>query len=80
MARASSCARWVCASLAIDRALRTDVPFIVAGIVTLLEETKPGMHLFWRFHDLCPFDVLGIGNAIVDVISRADDAFLPSTP
>ena len=33
-------------SLAIDRAtLRTDVPFIVAGIVTLLEETKPGMHL-----------------------------------
>ena len=33
-------------SLAIDRAeLRPDVPFIVAGIVTLLEETKPGMHL-----------------------------------
>jgi len=33
-------------SLAIDRAsLRTDVPFTVAGIVTLLEETKPGMHL-----------------------------------
>jgi peroxiredoxin family protein len=33
-------------SLAIDRAaLRSDVPFIVAGIVTLLEETKPGMHL-----------------------------------
>ncbi len=33
-------------SLAIDRAtLRTDVPFIVAGIVTLLEETRPGMHL-----------------------------------
>ena len=25
--------------------LRTDVPFTVAGIVTLLEETKPGMHL-----------------------------------
>jgi peroxiredoxin family protein len=33
-------------SLAIDRAgLRADVPFTVAGIVTLLEETKPGMHL-----------------------------------
>jgi peroxiredoxin family protein len=33
-------------SLAIDRAaLRSDVPFIVAGIVTLLEETRPGMHL-----------------------------------
>ena len=33
-------------SLGIDRAsLRSDVPFIVAGIVTLLEETKPGMHL-----------------------------------
>jgi peroxiredoxin family protein len=33
-------------SLAIDRkGLRTDVPFTVAGIVTLLEETKPGMHL-----------------------------------
>ena len=33
-------------SLAIDRtSLRTDVPFTVAGIVTLLEETKPGMHL-----------------------------------
>ena len=33
-------------SLAIDRAaLRKDVPFTVAGIVTLLEETKPGMHL-----------------------------------
>jgi peroxiredoxin family protein len=32
--------------LGIDRAqLRTDVPFTVAGIVTLLEETKPGMHL-----------------------------------
>jgi peroxiredoxin family protein len=25
--------------------LRADVPFTVAGIVTLLEETKPGMHL-----------------------------------
>jgi peroxiredoxin family protein len=33
-------------ALGIDRAqLRGDVPFIVAGIVTLLEETKPGMHL-----------------------------------
>jgi peroxiredoxin family protein len=33
-------------SLGIDRAsLRTDVPFTIAGIVTLLEETKPGMHL-----------------------------------
>lgn len=33
-------------SLGIDRArLRTDVPFKVAGIVTLLEETRPGMHL-----------------------------------
>lgn len=33
-------------SLDIDRtSLRTDVPFTVAGIVTLLEETKPGMHL-----------------------------------
>jgi peroxiredoxin family protein len=33
-------------SLAIDRAgLRSDVPFTVAGIVTLLEETKTGMHL-----------------------------------
>jgi len=33
-------------SLAIDRAsLRCDVPFTVAGIVTLLEETRPGMHL-----------------------------------
>src|SRR5258705_2576836 len=33
-------------SLAIDRkGLRTDVPFTIAGIVTLLEETKPGMHL-----------------------------------
>ena len=33
-------------ALAIDRAsLRTDVPFIIAGIVTLLEETRPGMHL-----------------------------------
>jgi len=33
-------------SLGIDQSeLRTDVPFTVAGIVTLLEETKPGMHL-----------------------------------
>ena len=33
-------------SLDIDRtSLRADVPFTVAGIVTLLEETKPGMHL-----------------------------------
>jgi peroxiredoxin family protein len=33
-------------SLSIDRAsLRTDVPFTVAGIVTLLEATRPGMHL-----------------------------------
>jgi peroxiredoxin family protein len=33
-------------SLGIDVAsLRGDVPFTVAGIVTLLEETKPGMHL-----------------------------------
>ncbi len=33
-------------ALAIDRAsLGTDIPFTVAGIVTLLEETKPGMHL-----------------------------------
>ncbi len=33
-------------SLGIDRAaLRGDVPFTIAGIVTLLEETKPGMHL-----------------------------------
>ena len=33
-------------SLDIDAAsLRDDVPFTVAGIVTLLEETKPGMHL-----------------------------------
>ncbi len=33
-------------SLAIDRtSLRADVPFTVAGIVTLLEETKSGMHL-----------------------------------
>jgi peroxiredoxin family protein len=33
-------------SLDIDRTtLRADVPFTVAGIVTLLEETKPGMHL-----------------------------------
>ena len=33
-------------SLAIDRAaLRGDVPVTIAGIVTLLEETRPGMHL-----------------------------------
>ncbi len=33
-------------SLGIEKSqLRSDVPFIVAGIVTLLEETKPGMHL-----------------------------------
>ena len=33
-------------ALGIDRSsLRADVPFTVAGIVTLLEETKPGMHL-----------------------------------
>ncbi len=33
-------------SLDIDRtSLRTDVPFTIAGIVTLLEETRPGMHL-----------------------------------
>jgi peroxiredoxin family protein len=33
-------------SLAIDRkALRADVPVTIAGIVTLLEETRPGMHL-----------------------------------
>ena len=33
-------------SLGIDKSeLRGDVPFTVAGIVTLLEETKPGMHL-----------------------------------
>lgn len=33
-------------SLDIDRAsLRTDVPYTIAGIVTLLEETRPGMHL-----------------------------------
>ena len=33
-------------SLGMTRAeLRRDVPFTVAGIVTLLEETKPGMHL-----------------------------------
>jgi hypothetical protein len=33
-------------SLALSRdALRSDVPFTVAGIVTLLEETRPGMHL-----------------------------------
>lgn len=33
-------------SLDIDRAsLRADVPITIAGIVTLLEETRPGMHL-----------------------------------
>jgi peroxiredoxin family protein len=33
-------------ALGIERAqLRADVPLTVAGIVTLLEETKPGMHL-----------------------------------
>ncbi len=33
-------------ALGIERtALRADVPHTVAGIVTLLEETKPGMHL-----------------------------------
>ena len=33
-------------ALDIDRtSLRADVPFTIAGIVTLLEETKPGMHL-----------------------------------
>ncbi|MBS0520387.1 MAG: DsrE family protein [Proteobacteria bacterium] len=33
-------------ALGIDRSeLRGDVPFTVAGIVTLLDETKPGMHL-----------------------------------
>jgi len=33
-------------SLGIDRTrLRRDVPVTIAGIVTLLEETKPGMHL-----------------------------------
>jgi peroxiredoxin family protein len=33
-------------SLALSReSLRNDVPFTVAGIVTLLEETRPGMHL-----------------------------------
>jgi peroxiredoxin family protein len=33
-------------SLGLTRAeLRGDVPYTVAGIVTLLEETKPGMHL-----------------------------------
>lgn len=33
-------------SLGLDRErLRADVPFTVAGIVTLLEETRPGMHL-----------------------------------
>src|SRR5262249_60654690 len=64
-------------SLGIDRSgLRTDVPFTVAGIVTLLEETKPGMHLVSLSISGDPmtsaaFDVLGIGNAIVDVISQA---------
>lgn len=33
-------------SLDIDRTtLRKDIPFTIAGIVTLLEETRPGMHL-----------------------------------
>ncbi len=33
-------------SLGLTRTeLRADVPFTVAGIVTLLEETRPGMHL-----------------------------------
>jgi peroxiredoxin family protein len=33
-------------ALGIDATqLRSDVPFTVAGIVTLLEETRPGMHL-----------------------------------
>ncbi len=33
-------------SLGLTRSeLRADVPFTVAGIVTLLEETRPGMHL-----------------------------------
>jgi peroxiredoxin family protein len=33
-------------ALDLDAAsLRRDVPFTVAGIVTLLEDTKPGMHL-----------------------------------
>ena len=33
-------------SLRIERSqLRSDIPFTVAGIVTLLEETRPGMHL-----------------------------------
>jgi peroxiredoxin family protein len=33
-------------SLAIDaKELRADVPVTIAGIVTLLEETRPGMHL-----------------------------------
>jgi peroxiredoxin family protein len=27
------------------QSLRRDIPFTIAGIVTLLEETKPGMHL-----------------------------------
>ncbi len=44
-ARFIVCEMGLC-SLAIDRAsLRSDVPFTVAGIVTLLEETRPGMHL-----------------------------------
>jgi peroxiredoxin family protein len=28
-----------------EQSLRRDIPFTIAGIVTLLEETKPGMHL-----------------------------------
>jgi peroxiredoxin family protein len=33
-------------ALGIDKAeLRPDIPVTIAGIVTLLEETKPGMHL-----------------------------------
>jgi peroxiredoxin family protein len=33
-------------SLGIEaQSLRRDIPFTIAGIVTLLEETKPGMHL-----------------------------------
>jgi peroxiredoxin family protein len=33
-------------SLGIEASsLRRDIPFTIAGIVTLLEETKPGMHL-----------------------------------
>ena len=39
------CEMGLCA-LSLDKShLRSDVPFTVAGIVTLLEETKPGMHL-----------------------------------